>query len=92
MVSFGLTLNYRVELFSEIHDICFHGKGGFTPDIVYNMPIWWRRFTWKKLEAYYKEEKEAMEAQNNSLNLTKDKPKTLKPDINPTYTAKATKK
>lgn len=30
-----------------------HGGGGYTWDAVYNMPIWIRKFTWKKLKEYY---------------------------------------
>ena len=47
---FGLTPEYRQNLFSQIHEIVFHGKGGYDFHTVYNMPIWLRNFTFKKLE------------------------------------------
>jgi hypothetical protein len=51
----------RLNLFSQIHDIIFHGKGGFDWETVYNMPIWLRNFTYKRIEDYYQKEAEAME-------------------------------
>lgn len=72
---FGLTFNtapsYRVGLFSQIHEIVFHGKGGYTFDAVYNMPIWLRKFTFNKIKKYYDEEKEAIQnsSNNNSNNV-----------------------
>lgn len=47
---FGLTPNHRQLIFKEIHDIVYFGKGGFTWETVYNMPIWLRRFTSKSIE------------------------------------------
>jgi hypothetical protein len=54
----------RLNLFSQIHDIIFHGKGGFDWETVYNMPIWLRNFTYKRIEDYYVRESEAMEDKN----------------------------
>ncbi len=53
---FGLTQQYRVNLFTQVHEIVFHGKGGFDYDTVYNMPIWLRNFTFRKMNDYYEEE------------------------------------
>ncbi len=50
---FGLTQNDRAGIFRQIHEIVFHGKGGYTWDTVYNMPIWLRRYTYKLLEEHY---------------------------------------
>jgi len=44
---------YRANLFSQIHDIVFHGNGGYDWYTVYEMPMWLRRFTFKKLREYY---------------------------------------
>lgn len=46
---------YRIGLFSQIHDIIFHGNGGFDYMTVYNMPLWLRKFTFNKLNAHYEE-------------------------------------
>jgi hypothetical protein len=65
---FGLTSDIapqvRASLFSQIHEIVFHGKGGYDWHTIYNMPIWLRRFTFNKIQGFYQDEKEAYE--NNS--------------------------
>lgn len=56
---------FRVNLFTQIHEIIFHGKGGYDWDTIYNMPIWLRKFTFKKIKDYYEEEnRQIKEAQN----------------------------
>jgi hypothetical protein len=45
----------RAALFTQIHEICFHGQGGYDWNTVYNMPIWLRRFTFNKINEYYVE-------------------------------------
>jgi hypothetical protein len=62
---FGLTYNIapqaRTALFTQIHQIVFHGKGGYDWHTVYNMPIWLRKFTFKQMQEHYEEEKAAVE-------------------------------
>ena len=41
---FGLTPQYKSILFSQIHDLVYHGGGGFIHSDVYNMPVWLRIF------------------------------------------------
>ena len=41
---FGLSPVYRKQIFTQIHDLVFHGNGGFIHSEVYNMPIWLRKF------------------------------------------------
>ncbi len=57
---FGLTSDLasqaRANLFTQIHEIVFHGNGGYDWETVYNMPIWLRRFTFKKLQEYYEQQ------------------------------------
>ena len=36
-----------------MNEIVFHGKGGYTWDTVYEMPIWLRNFTFQKLKEWY---------------------------------------
>ena len=50
---FGLTQEYRLVLFTQIHEIVFHGQGGYDWNTVYNMPIWLRKFTFNKMREYY---------------------------------------
>jgi len=62
---FGLTLDiapqFRLNLFTQIHQIIFHGKGGYDWSTIYNMPIWLRKFTFKEIKDFYEEEKKQME-------------------------------
>lgn len=53
------------------------------------MPIWLRRFTYQKIEEYYKKQKEAQEKQQNQQTPKQNK---FGPDINPTYTTKTSGK
>lgn len=46
-------------MFTTIHEIVFHGKGGFDWHTVYNMPIWLRNLTFIKIQNFYKEQNEA---------------------------------
>lgn len=39
-----------------IHEIVFHGNGGYDWDTIYNMPIWLRKFTFNKLKEWYEKE------------------------------------
>jgi hypothetical protein len=74
---FGLTSDIapqaRAAIFTQIHEICFHGQGGYDWHTVYNMPVWLRRFTFNKIQEHYTKEKEQIE---NSKNGKKDQ-KTL---------------
>ena len=77
---FGLTPEYRSNLFSQIHEIVFHGKGGYDWHTIYNMPIWLRNFTFKKLQEYFKKEQEVYDKQNKTL---KNSSEIHRPNINP---------
>jgi len=90
---FGLTSEYRLHLFSQIHDIVFHGKGGYDWDTIYNMPVWLRLFTFNKMKEFYDKENEENEKAQNQMKKIKSSG-IAKPNINtnPTYTAKAPRK
>jgi len=51
----------RANLFTQIHEIVFHGKGGYDWNTVYNMPRWLRLFTFNKINEFYQKESEAHE-------------------------------
>lgn len=83
---FGLTQQYRVNLFTQIHEIVFHGKGGYDYDTVYGMPIWLRNFTFKKMNDYYEEESKQMKKGTPAKSMPKG------PNIRkPSYSTKARK-
>ena len=72
---FGLTLNEvpqaRLNLFTQIHEICFHGQGGYDWHTIYNMPIWLRLFTFNKIREYYENQNEQVkQAQNPNKGTT----------------------
>jgi hypothetical protein len=73
---FGLTPEYRQNIFSQIHEIVFHGNGGYDWHTLYNMPIWLRNFTFKKIEEWYKKQEEAQNKQQNMLKNSKRNSKT----------------
>lgn len=88
---FGLTpkdaAEYRSGLFRQIHEIVFHGKGGYDWGTVYNMPIWLRKLTFNYIQKFYDDEKEAAESKNPQPSKSPRKG----PQINPTYSTKASK-
>ena len=69
---FGLTSDIapqvRAAIFTQIHQIVFHGKGGYDWHTIYNMPIWLRKFTFKQIQDFYDEEKAAVESQSKGGN------------------------
>jgi hypothetical protein len=80
--------------FSQIHDIIFHGGGGYDWNTIYNMPIWLRRFTFNKLKEHFDKQNEEAEKQQNMLSNKQNATKEIaRPNIAPTYTtSKAPKK
>ena len=82
---FGLTPQYRNILFSQIHDLVYHGGGGFIHSEIYNMPVWLRRFHITKINEHVeKQNKEQRQAQGNEQ--VGDDKKVLGPNINPSST------
>jgi len=69
---FGLTSNTapiaRANLFIQIHEIVFHGKGGYDWNTIYNMPRWLRQFTFNKINDFYQKENEANENASKGKN------------------------
>jgi len=82
-----------------MHEILFHGQGGYSYDVIYNMPVWLRNFTYNKLKSHY-DKINNQENTNNvkksienmkSVGATRDKLPTKKISP-PTYVTKASKK
>jgi hypothetical protein len=53
---FGLSLEHRKYLFDQIHQIVFHGQGGYNFADVYDMPIWLRNYTYNQIKKWYDEQ------------------------------------
>ena len=70
---FGLTPQYRTNLWTQIHDLVYHGGGGFIHSEVYNMPIWLRKFHISKINEWNRQQKEEMDKAKakNKTNLNK---------------------
>tara|TARA_Y100001972_G_scaffold104230_1_gene131024 strand:- start:235 stop:501 length:267 start_codon:yes stop_codon:yes gene_type:complete len=85
---FGLTTNDRENLFTQIHEIVFHGKGGYSWEEVYNMPIWLRKFTFARIKEWYDKEKEANQKASKKIKTASNKPFS----ITPNYRTKASNK
>ena len=49
----------RESIYTQIHEIVFHGNGGYDWQTVYNMPIYLRRFTFNKIQEHYTKQNEA---------------------------------
>lgn len=69
---FGLTStsakDYRVKFLTQIHEICFYGQGGYSWPVVYDMPLWLRKFTYAKIKEHYDKQSEIMKKQSSNPN------------------------
>ena len=85
----------RKNLFTQIHEIVFHGNGGYNWYDIYNMPIWLRNFTFNSINKFYKDQEENRENGGNDIDLANpDKsqlPERSKVPV-PSYITKASKK
>jgi hypothetical protein len=95
---FGLTQDYRLNLFKAIHDICYYGKGGYDYHIVYDMPIWLRNLTYKFISEQRQKENESYTKNTSDKgkkidfnNITESK-NIISQNGNPSYVTKASKK
>ena len=91
---FGLSPETRGNIFRQIHEIVFHGQGGYSWEVVYNMPVCLRRFTFNTLQEHY--DKLNME-NSDELKPVQNSSKISPPDIvqkamTPTYSTKASNK
>ena len=86
---FGLTQQYRLNLFKTIHEIVFHGGGGYDWHTIYDMPIWLRTFTFNLLKEHYEKIKEQQESQKSIMvNKQSSNKELARPNISskPSYT------
>lgn len=82
---FGLTLEnsqaYRKNLFTQIHNIVFHGNGGYDWFTIYNMPIWLRKFTFHQIDQYNKDQNEKVSKAKNKDSLVDSKGQVKRPQF-----------
>jgi hypothetical protein len=90
---FGLTPDYRASLFIQIHDIVFHGQGGYSWDIVYDMPIWLRTFTYNKIREFHERKNNQKDTVQESIqNMKSIGATSSSKNVPPSYVTKASKK
>ena len=82
---FGLTSKYRSILFTQIHDLVYHGGGGFIHSEVYNMPIWMRRYHIQSINKFLEKQNEEIRKQQGNEQMGDDK-KIHGPNISPSST------
>ena len=58
---FGLTPSYKFQVYDEVHDLVYYGKGGFLYSEVYNMPIHIRRYHIRKINDLHEKDNEEHE-------------------------------
>jgi hypothetical protein len=77
-------------IFSQIHEIVYHGNGGYDWLTVYNMPLWLRKFTFEKIKEFNEKQQEEIEKrqQKNTLD-SSSKNEIARPNIKPDYSFKA---
>jgi hypothetical protein len=66
-----------------MHDLVYHGGGGFIHSEIYNMPVWMRRFHIQKINEYNKNQQEEIEKAKGK---TKSSKKPMGPNISPSST------
>lgn len=69
---FGLTPEYRASVFGQLHDIVFHGKGGYSFETVYEFPLWLRRFVYRSIIEHYENENKAHQKASGQQSLVQN--------------------
>jgi hypothetical protein len=66
---------------TEVHDLVYHGQGGFTYNDVYNMPITYRKFHIRKINEHIERQNEEMEKSRKGSNVSTQKSQVSRPNI-----------
>ena len=65
---FGLQPEDKPLIHEQVFQLIYFGKGGFTFDEVYNMPIYLRRFYLKRLDSQYEDEAKQVKKEQQKFN------------------------
>ena len=76
----------------EVHDLVYHGHGGFPYETVYNMPIPYRRYHIQKIQEYLDKKAEAEDKASKSSSSTKSLSRPNIPQADFSTKVKAPKK
>jgi hypothetical protein len=55
-------------VYKQIHQICFYGQGGYSWPIVYNMPLYLRRFIFNEIKIYHDSQNEQSNNKTSTVN------------------------
>ena len=77
---FGLTPEYKKQVYQEVHDLVYYGNGGFIYSEVYQMPIHLRRYHIRKIDVLHKKQNEEIEKARQGNSTTPSIPKS--PNVN----------
>jgi len=91
---FGLIPAYKPIFMAEVHDLVYHGGGGFIYSEVYNMPIQTRKFHIRKINDHIEKQNEEYEKTRKGSQITNSK-QLARPNISQadfTTSVKAPKK
>ena len=77
---FGLTPDYKKQVYQEVHDLVYYGNGGFIYSEVYQMPIHLRRYHIRKIDVLHKKQNEAIQKAREGNTATPTPPRS--PNIN----------
>ena len=58
----------RKSIFKQIHEIVFHGQGGYDYKTIYSMPLWLRKFTFHEIRTFYEEKAAAEKGAKGKIN------------------------
>ena len=91
---FGLTPEHRLVIYNQIHEMVFHGKGGYDWNTIYHMPIWLRNYIFNKIKEFYDKQNEITSQPPSSNSVPKGPGvKSMKNYTGkPTYVSKAPSK
>jgi hypothetical protein len=80
-------------IFSQIHEIVYHGNGGYDWETIYNMPLWLRKFTFEKIKEFNeKQQEEIKKSRQKNTSSNSSKSEIVRPNIKSDYSYKAPKK
>lgn len=71
----------------------FHGQGGYSWDIIYDMPIWLRNFTYNKIREFHEKKNAPKDTVQESIKNMKSAGAAANTKVQvPTYVTKVSKK
>lgn len=70
----------------EVHDLAYHGQGGFPISDVWDMPVPYRRYHIRKINKYQEERQEQLDEARGKTSMSSNKLHQPPVSKKPTYT------